>query len=382
MDQARALNATFERADDPRAIEDLWRALQERADASYFQSAGWIGTWLRQLPGDIAPEALVVRDGERIVTLAIVCRADHDRHVFLRSHGLYINETGRPALDALTVEYNGLLIDRDYLAGARQAALDALTTQGARWDELYMSGFISADAAEYQKLTAAQGLGTYLRYLKRFDWVDLNHLRGLGGDYIAGLSRNTRHQVRRARKLYEMRGPVTLVAARDISEAHAFLDRLKELHQRYWTSRGEPGAFANPFFERFHRALISARFEAGETQILRIAAGSEDIGYLYNLVWRGRVYAYQSGFAYESDARLKPGYVSHAMAVDYNLAAGADIYDFMAGESQHKISLSTASDEMRWLVAQRPRLQFRVEHALRNLKQRVLQRHDRHEGAA
>jgi len=80
----------------------MWRALEARADASYFQSAGWIGTWLRQLPGDVAPDALVVRDGERIVGLAITCRASHSRHGFVRSQGLYLNETGRPELDALT----------------------------------------------------------------------------------------------------------------------------------------------------------------------------------------------------------------------------------------------------------------------------------------
>ena len=372
-----ALNATFERADDPRAIERMWRALEARADTSFFQSAGWIGTWLRQLPGNVAPEALVVRDGERVVGLAVVCRANHNRHGFIRSHGLYLNETGNPSLDALTVEYNGLLLDRDYLAGARDAALDALMTMRPRWDELYLSGLVSADVTEYRPQLRTRGLGIHLRDLKRYDWVDLGQIREAGGDYIAGLSRNSRHQVRRARKLYEMRGPLTLTAARDLSEAHAFLDRLKELHQRYWSVRGEPGAFANPFFERFHRALISARFEAGETQLLRIASGQDEIGYLYNFVWRGRVYAYQSGFAYEADAKIKPGLVSHVLAVEHNLAEGAAVYDFMAGESQHKKSLGTMNDEMSWLVAQRPLLKYRAEHALRSVKQRLEQRRTR-----
>ena len=49
-------------------------------------------------------------------------------------------------------------------------------------------------------------------------------------------------------------------AAADVEEALDYLSRLKQLHQAYWTRRGKPGAFANEFFERFHRALIRERF--------------------------------------------------------------------------------------------------------------------------
>ena len=52
--------------------------------------------------------------------------------------------------------------------------------------------------------------------------------------------------------------------AETADQADAFLDGLKNLHQRYWVGRGKPGAFAEPFFERFHRALIR-RAAAGQS---------------------------------------------------------------------------------------------------------------------
>ena len=124
-------------------------------------------------------------------------------------------------------------------------------------------------------------------------------------------------------------------------------------------------------FEDFHRTLIRDRFAAGEIQLLRVAAGGAPIGYLYNFVHDGHVYAYQSGFRYDDDPKLKPGLVTHAMAIEHNLRAGARVYDFMAGEGQHKASLGTGSSELFWLVLQRDRLRFRVEDGLRKVKQRM-----------
>ena len=89
------------------------------------------------------------------------------------------------------------------------------------------------------------------------------------------------------------------------------LEQLKALHQTSWRRRGQPGCFATPIFETFHRGLISRRFRHGEIQLLRAAAGTQPIGYLYNFAYGDRVYAYQSGFDYAADGRLKPGLVTH-----------------------------------------------------------------------
>ena len=126
------------------------------------------------------------------------------------------------------------------------------------------------------------------------------------------------------------------------------------------------------FFESFHRDLISRRFRAGEIQLLRVLAGEKRIGCLYNFVKDGHVYAYQSGFDYGTDSRLKPGLVSHCLAINFNLAKGAQIYDFMAGDSRYKKSLGTDFVEMSWLVLQRPIRRLRFENALLSIKRKLV----------
>ena len=162
---------------------------------------------------------------------------------------------------------------------------------------------------------------------------------GSGKAYLDHLSPNTRQQICRSIRLYAREGKLVAQRARDVPEALRFLEELKELHQRTWTRRGETGSFAFPFFERFQRRLIATCLPRGTVEIIRVTCGERVIGYLYNFVWRGTVLAYQSGLAYEADARLKPGLVAHCLAIDIHLAEGAMIYDFMAGEARYKASL-------------------------------------------
>ena len=81
-------------------------------------------------------------------------------------------------------------------------------------------------------------------------------------------------------------------------------------------------------------------------ELLRVSAGADIIGYVYNLVYRGHVYAYQTGILYESNPRLKPGLVSHCLCIERHLEEGSDVYDFMAGDARYKASLGEPGPDM------------------------------------
>src|SRR5206468_187238 len=103
---------------------------------------------------------------------------------------------------------------------------------------------------------------------------------------------------------------------------------------------GKPGAFASAHFIDFHRRLISTAAAVGEAELVRVTVGGEPIGYLYNLLHRGTVYFYLSGLRYEAaDNRIKPGLVTHALAIQHYLECGFATYDFMGGSSCYKTSL-------------------------------------------
>jgi CelD/BcsL family acetyltransferase involved in cellulose biosynthesis len=283
-------------------------------------------------------------------------------------HGLQLHAIGDAQKDIITIEYNGFLVDNDWAgwveADAIRFLLNGGVVNGHRRDELHLRNI----SAELEHVVAASGF-YYSALQRKPSWrIDLAAIRAEGREYLEWLSANTRQQIRRSMRLYEKRGPLSVQAARSESEALEFLDGLKELHQRYWTSRGEPGAFAYPFFERFQKRLIQTCLPRGTVEILKVAAGSDVIAYVYNFIYRGHVYAYQTGFHYDDDSRLKPGLVSHALCIDRHLHHGGRVYDFMAGEARYKANLGEPGPDMLYLLAERPTWPLQLESAMHGVK--------------
>ena len=350
------------------SLEGVWRDLETRADCSFFLSWQWIGCWLRET--SLRPAVVAGRLDGRVVSLALFVARRMWRHRWLHANTIFLHETGDPSLDINFIEYNGILVDRSLGAAAIERCLEFLIgtrmidSTSAAWDELYFGGI----PMDYIESLERCGLPLRIAARKPSSAIDFAALRADRRSYLDGLSANTRYQIRRSMRLYEKRGPLRVEVAADMTQALAFLDGLKVLHQKHWELRDKGGAFSYPFLERFHRSLIGRSLPDGNAELLRISADEEPIGYLYNFIWRGWVGTYLSGFAYEEDARLKPGLVSYCLCAERHLANGMRVQDFLAGNDRYKTSLGKPGPDMFWLALQRPRLRFRLESALRRIK--------------
>lgn len=357
-------------ADVERLGQD-WRTLQDRADIDFYMSWGWIGTLLAQ--SGLKPFVLRATENGRTVALGLLFTNRETRHRWLELNKLYLNETGNFDIDILFIEHNQFLCDTAYGLSLPARCIDhVLSSREAQrllgpWDEWRFGGI----GDDYLKLLEATGHRIRLHSAKHSGVIDLDSLRKSGKDYLSTLSSNTRYQIRRALKLYGERGSITVASARTRDDFSRHLDGMIALHQKYWLARGEKGAFGYPFLNAFHREILLNNGPKGEVELLRIAAGDFEIGYLYNFAWRGKVGAYLSGFSYEDDSKLKPGLVSHYLAIEHHLAGDAHVYDLLAGDMQYKRSLSMESPPMYWLDLQQPRLKLRVEDLARAVKNRV-----------
>lgn len=337
---------------DPSELGAAWHDLECRSDGSFFQSWAWVGC----LAGERFPDPVLLRARDRGVPVVLgLC--NRRRH-----HGrcdLLLNESGDPAYDAVFVEHNGFLIERDRPERLAADCLRALLRRSGRLPWPRRGLVLSGIPESYIPAATVGPSHVAVRATQPAPFVDLHALRQTGREYLAALSANTRYQLARSSRRYSELGPLALRRAGSVAEGLAFLDRLAELHQRYWTGRGEPGAFANPVFGRFHRALIERAFPAGGIDLLRVSAGEHVLGYLYNFRYRQTAYAYQSGFDYSlAGAQLKPGLTSHHLAIERYLQEGLDRYDFLAGASRYKQSLATGSTTLHWLDIA-PGLDFR-----------------------
>ena len=353
-------------------LEPLWLSLEAASDSSIFQSWLWVSAWIAALPNTVDLRLLKISHQGEVIGLGVFGRVTQVRHGIIRSRMLCLSETGQPALDRLTVEHNDLLMRPGWETKIWQAALDKFTTLDEGWDEIRVSGISNeATLSITRQVATAQGLLAQAELSKPYFWVDLNALRFENQSYLNALSGNTRQQIRKSLRLYAEQGPLELSVAQSLEQALAYFGELKELHQRYWRDKGQPGAFATDFANQFHRGLITKGVSTKQVQLIKVRAGDKTVGILYNLVHAEKVCNYQAGLVYDDNPKLKPGLACHALAVEMNIAAGKRSYDFLMGDTQYKRSLSTHQNDMHWLSIKRPTLAFAIEEFARRTKQKL-----------
>jgi CelD/BcsL family acetyltransferase involved in cellulose biosynthesis len=354
----------FTQADD---VEAIWLSLLGRGSHSFFLSWGWVSTWLNTLPADTALHLYVGYLKDDVVLCFFAGFTVERRHWIFRSRSLFLNATGRRFHDKIAIEHNAILIDSAF----RVDVVDLVDcVPGPAWDEFHLPG-ISHDAYDGLKRTMQnRKLDVVVQRDCSSFFVDLQRVRDEG--YFSLLSPNKRQQIRRSMREYEKGGAIRIVAASALDEARQMLRELAVLHEREWAQRGTQGAFSNNYFSRFHETLIDGLFHKGEIQVLRIDTESLTIGYLYNFLYQGNAYFYQSGLNYMPGNVHRPGLVAHYMAVHLNADLNYAIYDFLGGDSQYKASLSTDVAPMMWAKLQKRRVRFRIENMMKAAKRKLL----------
>ncbi len=309
-------------------ILSYWTPLSEAGASSFFQSRSYVAALLKESP---TPLRLLVGEVQG-QTMLLALLGEKSR---LGWRSLVLNESGDESLDVIYGEYNDFLLHREAPENIRAAALAYLLKQPG-FDAVIARNSV---ASLYQ---AAGQLPPSIKcdaYLKQHSWIiDLEGaMQADDMAFMDHVSANRRHQMRRSLKLYGKRGAVVVEEAQEARQRQRFWRELAQLHQQTWEARGEPGAFAHEAFGHFHERLMSEA--PTHISLLRVAAGDQTIGILYNYRYGDHLYQYQAGFAYEEDNRLKPGLLVHGLAARYYAAQGVRHYDLLAGDQPYKKSL-------------------------------------------
>lgn len=335
--------------------EATWLSLEADARPTYFLTWAWIENWLACLPRNEAPQLVVVMDHDRPVAACFLARRNLRRRGVVVSRAAFLNTTGIRRYDALCVEHNGLLATDPRISIATMAAL-----LPGDWDEMFMPALDRKAFAALATSPLPDGVRVRIDREVTAGYVDLARVREHG--YVPLLGASTRAQIRRAER---RAGDLVLEVARDVHEAIDIYGELVSLHQRSWTTRGQPGAFADPWFDGFHRRLITNRFAHGEVLLTRLRGAGGTLGCLYGLVSAGRVLFYQSGLAMPTDSKDKPGYLSHVRTIEHCARGGLEVYDLLGGDARYKQNLATDSARLVWGRVQRSRFRFLAEDLLR-----------------
>jgi CelD/BcsL family acetyltransferase involved in cellulose biosynthesis len=137
---------------------------------------------------------------------------------------------------------------------------------------------------------------------------------------------------------------------------------LHSLHGERWSANGREGVFASERFSRFHDEVMAALLEGadGQLELQWLVVAGRPVVALYNIVYRGRVYFYQSGRKLDVPKGLKLGLAAHALALRAAMEDGRSEYDFLAGVSQYKRQLALAEHPLVTLSAAGPSVRART----------------------
>ena len=345
-------------------IKNEWEELERKTECSYFQSWGWIGTWLEQIAVDLNPVLIKVWKEKDLIGLGVFIRGRLHRHKIINSNALFLNEFPYDGRN-MVIEYNGILINERIKQPIYQKTISLFFKEDPELDEIYLGAI--ADQELTWSLDEMRNPGAGWNIKENFTSIsrsiDLTAFESGIDGFLSSLSKNRRNQIKKSIRLYEQQGPLQLSVAEDLKEAEEYFNGLKELHTIRWNRDGKTGSFSNCNWEKFHRALIVNRFCRGEIQLLKVCCGQVVIGYLYNFIWRNHVYVLQTGFKLSEDKRLMPGYVVHLLAIVFNQSRSMIVYDLMHGDAVYKKILCNQETILRWYVAQRKCLKFRLENS-------------------
>jgi CelD/BcsL family acetyltransferase involved in cellulose biosynthesis len=348
------------------AFAPAWEELLlEDANYSVFLSLPWMETWIETFRDAVDPCLLVFRAGGLFVGASLIVKSSLSLSRPLRR--ISINASGENAADTTYVEFNDVLARRDWETRVGEALARYALQQP--WEELVLDGFCPGPAYHELKRLLT---GTQVEEVWRPSYyVDLAALRHADLTYLNALGPQHRKHLQQNLRYHAEQGELSLQVASDVAGALHMFEELAALNRRRRECLGEYSVFTSERFIAFHRSFIRQAFPSGNVQLLRVTAGENIVGLVYNLVYRGKVYFYQCGYNYTDDKRLSPGSVTLALAIQHCLDHGFREFDFLAGDAPYKASMSTGSRSLVWAKFRRPGARVWAYETARDIKTKI-----------
>jgi CelD/BcsL family acetyltransferase involved in cellulose biosynthesis len=363
---ARLRRTVYSAAQWPRVAAQWSRLFRADSRYSFFLSEAWVEVWIQVFAAKLDISIVLFEDADEPVGVCLLVKTK-PRHAMIPLRRISLNAAGEDSADTTYIEFNNLLCRPGWEESIAPNLAEYVNSQ--QWDELALDGFLPGPAYDALKRAFAQ-------YDLEESWhpsyyVDLAALRRSAITYEMALSSHRRKILRQTLRAYSKLGAIRLEPARDLDEALTMFDEMARLNKGRWATRGRLAVYDSPYFTAFHRHLIRRCFEAESVQLLRLTAGQQTVGLLYNLVERGKVYFYQCGFDYGIDKRLSPGMVTISHAIQYCIGLGLDDWDLLSGDASYKRLLSTGSRQLVWAVFRKASPNVRIVQTLRAGKRLV-----------
>lgn len=227
-------------------------------------------------------------------------------------------------------DFLDLIVRPADLPGFVQALLAHLA--GSDWAALELHNLLdeSATPAALQAAAAAAGWAAELETLQPSPYITLPDSFDAYGEMLdSKQAHELRRKLRNAAK-YPVAVDLEIVDSRHPQLAAALDDFFALMAQE-----ADKAAFLTPDMQVQMRAIAQAAAAGGWLQLAFLTVGAERVAGFMNFDYLGRIWAYNSGFS-SQHARLSPGWVLLAYMIEWCIAQGRSVFDFMRGDEEYK----------------------------------------------
>lgn len=314
---------------DLASSEQAWRAFEQRADCTVFQSFAWLSAWQQHIGArsGVRPVIVIGRDAEGAIMFLLPLALEGGFARRLRWLGSDLGDYNAPLL---APEFTRR-IDRACFTQLWQEIIQRLQSHpDLKHDLVYFEKMPEAVGAQPNPFmhfsVAANPSGAYFTHLTE-DWETF---------YAAKRSSATRRRDRTKRKRLAEIGEIGFVTPDGADEIQRTLDILMVQKAQSFARMGVANIFARPGYPEFYRAVAVDSANRGLAHISRLDVGTSPAAVNLGLVFRGCYYHVLASYDGGAASKHGPGAAHLHDLMRHAIERGCRVFDFTIGDERYK----------------------------------------------
>ena len=312
------------------ALAGEWNRLLKRSRANvFFLTYEWQTTWWEALgTGDLWIVAFRTPDTDELVGIAPLYLTE-------RESGAYAGKRVFTLVGCIEVsDYLDLLIAQGWETAVYTALLAWLhSPEAPAWDVVDLCNLPEVSLTYSTFPPLAEAAGHAVQVLQE----DVAPQFVLPLHYETYLQeqvdKKQRHEIRRKQRRAEREAEIGFYIVGKEHSLEAEVDDFVALQR---ASREDKADFMTPPMRRFFGAVARRMLDVGYLRLCFLTINGEKAATLYAFEYDRKFLLYNSGYDPDAHSQLSPGWVLLAYSIQYAIAAGCRVFDFMQGDEEYK----------------------------------------------
>jgi CelD/BcsL family acetyltransferase involved in cellulose biosynthesis len=313
-----------------RTLAGEWNALLRRSRANvFFLTYEWQTTWWESLGvGDLWLVAFRTADTDELVGIAPL-------YLTKRDSGVYTGKRVFTLVGCIEVsDYLDLIIAENWETAVYAEFLAWLhSAEAPAWDVIDLCN-LPEDSLTYRELPKLAEVAAHTVQVSQEDVAPQFVLPLHYETYLEKqVEKKQRHEIRRKQRRAEREVEVGFYI---VGKEHSLEAEVDDFIALQRASREDKAEFMTPQMRRFFGTVARRMMDAGYLRLCFLTLNGEKAACLYAFEYDRKFLLYNSGYDPDAHAQLSPGWVLLAYSIQYAIAAGCRVFDFMQGNEEYK----------------------------------------------